>query len=60
VPDLGYADDFCLVATTPAELQRLLDIAHAHLTALGMAVSAEKTRVMVFSTGPAAGAPALA
>jgi len=58
VPDLGSADDFCLIATTPAGLQRLLDIAHAHLTALGMAVSAEKTRVMVFRTGPAEGAPA--
>jgi len=58
VPDLGYADDFCLIATTAADLQRLLDIAHAHLTALGMTVSTAKTRVMVFRTGPAEGAPA--
>ncbi len=59
VPDLGYADDFCILATTAADLQRLLDIAHTYLTAIGMAVSTAKTRVLVFATGPAEGAPAL-
>ena len=51
VRDLGYADDFCLLATTAADLQRLLDIAYDFLTRIGMAVSATKTRVLVFSGG---------
>jgi len=57
VPDLGYADNFCLLASTAAYVKRLLDVAHTYFTAIGMAVSTAKTRVMVFATGPAAGAP---
>ena len=56
VPDLGYADDFCLLATSASHLQRLLDAAHRYLTAIGMEVSAEKSCVLVF--GAAAGNPA--
>jgi hypothetical protein len=51
VPDLGYADDFCILATTAADLQRLLDIAHVHLTAFGVAISTVITRIMVFTEG---------
>jgi len=61
VPDLGYADDFCLLATSAAGLQRLLlDCAHGFLSSVGMEVSAEKSRVLVFGprTAAASGAKA--
>ena len=54
VPDLGYADDFCLLAASASDLQRLLDAAHAFLSAVGMEVSAEKTCVLVFGPPRAA------
>ena len=50
VPDLGYADDFCLLASSAADLQRLLDVAHGFLTSIGMALSLGKTGIMVFSS----------
>ncbi len=49
VPDLGYADDFVLMATTPAGLQRLINASAEFCAAVGMVISAEKTRVVVFS-----------
>ena len=56
VPDLGYADDFCLLASSAPDLQRLLDVAHVFLTSIGMELSLAKTRVVVF-TRPRARAP---
>lgn len=56
VPDLGYADDFCLLASSALDLQRLLDVAYPFLTSIGMEVSLEKTRVVVFGR-PRARAP---
>lgn len=53
VPDLGYADDFCLLATSAEGLQSLLDTAHGYLSSLGMEVSAEKSCVLVFGGGAA-------
>ena len=59
VPDLGYADDFCLLSSSPAGLQQLLHIAHGFLTSIGMELSLDKTRVVVFGATPVdAGAPA--
>ncbi|KAK9843527.1 hypothetical protein WJX81_007413 [Elliptochloris bilobata] len=58
VPDLGYADDFCLLATSPAHLQRLLDVAHGFLTSVGMELSVNKTCVMAFGVAAAAAAAA--
>jgi hypothetical protein len=52
VPDLGYADDFCLLAASPEDLQRLLDAAHGYLTSIGMELSVDKTRVVVFQQPP--------
>ncbi|KAK9836006.1 hypothetical protein WJX81_005419 [Elliptochloris bilobata] len=54
VPDLGYADDVCLLATWPAHLQRLLDVAHGFLTSVGMELSVNKTCVMAFGVAAAA------
>ena len=53
--DLGYADDFCLLANTPPELQQVLDVAFAYLSSIGMEVSVEKTCVMVFGKAPRRG-----
>ena len=52
VPDLGYADDFCLLSSSPAGLQQLLHIAHGFLTSIGMELSLGKTRVVVFGAAP--------
>ncbi|KAK9833991.1 hypothetical protein WJX81_001172 [Elliptochloris bilobata] len=60
VPDLGYADDFCLLATSPAHLQRLLDVAHGFLTSVGMELSVNKTCVMAFGVAAAAAAEGVA
>ena len=49
VRDLGYADDFVLLATTPGGLQQLVDAAHKFCTETGMAICPEKTKVVVFN-----------
>jgi hypothetical protein len=51
VPDLGYADDFALLATTPDGLQRLIDAAAGFCAETGMVISVEKTKIVVFSKG---------
>ncbi|KAK9819062.1 hypothetical protein WJX81_004721 [Elliptochloris bilobata] len=56
VPDLGYADDFCLLATSPAHLQRLLDVAHGFLTSVGMELNVNKICVKAFGVAAAEGA----
>jgi hypothetical protein len=58
VPDLGYADDFCLLATSAAGLQRLLDTAYGFLNSVGMELSVAKTCVLVFGATAAAAAAA--
>ena len=58
VPDLGYADDFCLLATSAAGLQRLLDTAYGFLNSIGMELSVAKTKVMTFGATPATAAAA--
>ncbi len=49
VPDLAYADDFVLMAATPTGLQRLLDAAVEFCQLVGMVISVEKSKVMVFT-----------
>ena len=51
VPDLGYADDFALLATTLAGLQRLIDAAADFCADTGMIISTDETKVVVFSAG---------
>ena len=55
VPHLGYADDFVLLATSAAGLQRLLDAAGRFFVSMVMVISIPKTFVLVFnlaSPGP--------
>jgi hypothetical protein len=49
VPDLGYADDFVLLADTPEGLQQLIDATTAFCVATGMQVCTKKTKVLVFA-----------
>ena len=49
MPILGYADDFALLATTPVGLQRSLDAVFELCQSIGMVVSIDKSKVMVFS-----------
>ena len=51
VPALGYADDFVLLATSQAELQDLLRVLEQFCQAIGMELSVEKTKVLVFHSG---------
>ena len=48
VPDLGYADDFALLATTPVDLQRSINAVFRFCQSISMIVSTDKTKVMVF------------
>ena len=48
VPDLGYADDFVLLATTAQGLQRLLDAVAKFCISMGMVISIQKTKVIAF------------
>ena len=48
VPDLAYADDFVLMAGTSAGLQRLLDAAVEFCQLVGMVISVQKSKVLVF------------
>ena len=49
VPDLGYADDFVLLANSAAGLQRLLDTAGRLLASMAMVISIPKTFLLVFN-----------
>ena len=49
VPDLGYADDFVLLAESPKDLQALINATVEFCEATGMLISADKTKVLVFS-----------
>ena len=48
IPDLGYADDFVLLATTAQGLQRLLDAVAKFCISTGMVISIQKTKVIAF------------
>ena len=48
VPDLGYADDFVLLARTAMGLQRLLDAVAKFCTCMGMVIHIQKTKVIAF------------
>ena len=48
IPDLGYADDFVLLATTAMGLQRLLDAVAKFCTRMGMVIHIHKTKVIAF------------
>lgn len=50
VAELGYADDFVLLASSANELQKLIDATAEFCAFIGMIVSTEKTKVLVFST----------
>ena len=54
ITDLAYADDFCLVSSTPDGLQRLIDAADLWCQAVGMQPSPNKTQVMEMTGKPAA------
>jgi hypothetical protein len=49
VPDLAYADDVALMATSPQGLQRLIDLVCEFCAFMGMIVSVAKTKVLVFN-----------
>jgi hypothetical protein len=48
VLDLEFADDFDLLSESPAGLQQLIDEASHFFTSIGMQISVEKTKIMVF------------
>ena len=49
VTDIGYADDFVLLSACRAELQKLIDAVAEFCSLIGMVISTQKTKVMVFS-----------
>ena len=51
--ELVYADDICLLASSPGQLQALIDALAAYCTTLQMEISVPKTKVMVVSAVPA-------
>ena len=48
--DLVYADDICLTASSPSQLQALINAFASFCNILGMEVSVAKTQVMVVSS----------
>ena len=50
--ELVYADDICLLASSPGQLQALIDALAAYCAALHMKISVPKTKVMVVSAAP--------
>ena len=50
VPDLAYADDITLMASTPQGLQRLIDPVCKFCAFMGMVISVPKTKVLIFNT----------
>ena len=51
--ELVYADDTCLLASSPEQLQALIDALAAYCATLQMEISVPKTKVMVVSAVPA-------
>jgi hypothetical protein len=52
--DIGFADDCVICARTPDELQKMLDIFHKIVTAFGLVISTDKTKVMDVCTAKTA------
>ena len=52
--ELVYADDICLLASSPEQLQALIDALAASCATLQMEISVPKTKVMVVSAVPVA------
>jgi hypothetical protein len=52
VPILAYTDDFVLLATSPKDLQRLLDVVAEWCAMVGMLVNPPKTVTMCFPEVP--------
>ena len=50
--ELVYADDICLVASSPEQLQALIDALSSYCAMLHMEISVPKTKVMVVSRVP--------
>ena len=50
--ELVYADDICLVASSPEQLQALIDALSSYCAMLHMEISVPKTKVMVVSCVP--------
>ena len=48
VPDLGYADDFLLLASTAAGLKRLVDAVTKFCTSMAMVISIQNTKAIAF------------
>ena len=51
--DLVYADDICLLASSPEQLQALIDALAAYCATLQVEISVPKMKVMVVSVIPA-------
>ena len=51
--ELVYADDICLLASSPEQLQALIDALAAYCATLQMEISVPKTKVMVVTAVPA-------
>ncbi len=51
--ELVYADDICLMASSPEQLQALIDALSSYCAILHMEISVPKTKVMVVSPVPA-------
>ena len=51
--ELVYADDICLMASSPEQLQALIDALSSYCVILHMEISVPKTEVIVVSLVPA-------
>ena len=51
--ELVYADDICLMASSPEHLQALIDALYSYCAILHMMISVPKTKIMVVSPVPA-------
>lgn len=58
--DLVYADDICLMASSPEHLQALIDALVVYCAALHMEINVSKTKVMVVAKPAARAAPRMA
>ncbi|GBN04875.1 Retrovirus-related Pol polyprotein from type-1 retrotransposable element R2 [Araneus ventricosus] len=52
---LAFADDVCLLASSPTELQAMLDSVFSQFSALGLSLNAQKSHSFHFNGAPPAG-----
>ncbi len=50
VPDLDYADDTALMASSAQGLQHLLNVVSASCSSMGMVISVPKTKIVAFNS----------